>query len=200
MKKIGLLGGTFNPIHNGHIMLAKAAYESCQLDEVWLLVSPDPPHKNDSVAAFRHRYKMVELAAEDYPNLIPSDYEIKLPTPSYTVHTLKALKAEFPDAEFSFVIAGDNLYDIELWHKPEEILKLTELIVARRNVGVKERNFDEQAEYIEKKYNAKLHKIDSANVDVSSTQIREMVKNGESIKGLVGDKVEEYITKEKLYR
>jgi len=200
MRRVGLLGGTFDPIHNGHLVIAYEAYRQISLDEVWLMVSPDPPHKKGrTITQFSHRYRMASLAAEDAAYVTPSDYEVHLPQPSYTAKTLKSLMADYPDTQFYFIIGEDSLHAIETWYEPAEVMRLTELIVAVRDGESYSRTVLEQKEYLCEKYGARIHLLRSENVDISSTMIRERVKSGESIKGLVPFKVEEYIWKEMLY-
>jgi len=147
---------------------------------------------------------MVQLAAYGRPYLVPSDYETTLPQPSYTAQTLAALKKDHPDCKFCFIIGEDSLDAIETWYHPEEVMSLTELIVAVRNIhpgteGVKGRSILEQAEYLRNKYRAVISILDSDYVDISSTYLREKVRRGESIEGLVPAEVAEYIWTEKLY-
>jgi len=200
MRKVGILGGTFDPIHNGHLVLAKNAYDQLQLDEVLLLVSPDPPHKQDRVKTeFCHRFRMTELASEEYEALTPSDFETFLPAPSYSVHTLKALKSVYPDYDFYFIIGEDSLDAIECWYHPEQLFKLTKLAVAVRYEDDDARTIEEQSEYLHRKYGADIHILNADYVDISSTDIRRKVAEGKSITGLVPKKVEDYIWTEKLY-
>jgi len=200
MKRAGLLGGTFDPIHNGHMELAQNSYEQFSFDEIWMMVSPDPPHKKDhSISPFAHRFNMVQLAAQDRPYMITSDYEVRLPQPSYTVHTLRALKEDYPDTEFSFIIGEDSLDAIETWYHPEEVMVLTDLIVAVRNEGAHVRDISDQADYLRDKYGARIHILNSDYIDISSSDLRIKVMRGESIEGLVPSEVEKYIWTEHLY-
>jgi len=194
------LGGTFDPIHNGHIVLARNAYEQFSLDEVWMLVSPDPPHKREhSVTGFQHRYNMVRLAAEKETFMLPSDYEVRLTQPSYTAQTLRELRKDYPGYRFFFIIGEDSLDAIETWYHPEEVMALTELIVAVRSAGAHSRSIGAQTAYLKERYGARISIIDSDYVNISSTDLRNRVAAGESIAGLVPPKVEEYIWTEKLY-
>ena len=200
MKRIGLLGGTFDPPHNGHIILAENALKQMNLDTVILLVSPDPPHKQDKqITAFSHRYNMSGLAAEGKDGILVSDYETHLPVPSYTAQTLEHLKDQYPNDVFYFIIGEDSLDNIEKWYHPEKVMKLTELIVAVREENFESRTIEDQINYLETKYGAVIHLLKSDYVNISSTGIRSNIINGKNIKGLVPEKVEEYIWKEKLY-
>ncbi len=200
MKRIGLLGGTFDPPHNGHIILAENALKQMNLDTVILLVSPDPPHKQDKqITAFSHRYNMSGLAAEGKDGILVSDYETHLPVPSYTAQTLEHLKDQYPNDVFYFIIGEDSLDNIEKWYHPEKVMKLTELIVAVREENFENRTIEDQINYLKTKYGAVIHLLKSDYVNISSTGIRSNIINGKNIKGLVPEKVEEYIWKEKLY-
>lgn len=200
MRRIGLLGGTFDPIHYGHLILAENAYRQMNLDAVILLVSPDPPHKQDKViTGFQHRFNMVKLAVEDKDYLVPSDFETTLPQPSYTANTLKALKECDPETRYYFIIGEDSLDAIETWYHPEEIFKLTHLIVAVREEEDDDKTMEEQAQHLKEKYNAKIHLLRSDYVNISSTEIREAVADDLDIRGVVPEKVADYIWKENLY-
>lgn len=200
MKRIGLLGGTFDPPHNGHIILAENALKQMNLDTVILLVSPDPPHKQDKqITAFSHRYNMSGLAAEGKDGILVSDYETHLPVPSYTAQTLEHLKDQYPNDVFYFIIGEDSLDNIEKWYHPEKVMKLTELIVAVREENFESRTIEDQINYLKTKYGAVIHLLKSDYVNISSTGIRSNIINGKNIKGLIPEKVEEYIWKEKLY-
>ena len=200
MKRIGLLGGTFDPIHKGHLILAENAYRQLELDKVVLLVSPDPPHKKDKkVSDFKHRYNMALLASEGKDFLEVSDFETTLAQPSYTVNTLKALKELYPENRYYFIIGEDSLDAIERWYHPEEILQMTHLIVAVRDEEDDDKTIEEQSSYLQAKYNAKIHLLKSDYVNISSTAIRNAVYAKEAIDEYVPEKVEDYIWKENLY-
>lgn len=200
MKKIGILGGTFDPIHNGHIELAKTAKEQYLLDEIWFMPSPDPPHKlQKSKSPYELRYKMTKVAIEGINGFICTDYEAKLPQPSYTANTLENLKKDFPDNEFFFIIGEDSLDMIETWYMPEKIMLLTTLIVAARKEDFDNRSVEEQVKHLEDKYSANIKVITWNPIDISSTELRERVKKRLSIKDLVPEKVEEIIWTEKIY-
>lgn len=200
MNRIGILGGTFDPIHNGHLILAENAYKQMKLDKVVLLVSPDPPHKQDKViTGFDYRFKMTELAAEGKDYLEVSDFETTLAQPSYTVNTLKALKELYPENKYYFIIGEDSLDAIEKWYHPEDIFKMTHLIVAVREEEDDDKTIEEQAEYLRKKYKAKIHLLKSDYVNISSTTIRNAVAKGVEINEYVPEKVADYIWKENLY-
>lgn len=199
MSRTGILGGTFDPLHNAHIALALEAKKQFNLDSVWLMPSPDPPHKSDKKKTpFSIRYKMTLAGLEGINGLVCSDYEAGLPQPSYTVQTLQNLKKDYPDDEFMFIIGEDSLDNIENWYHPEEIMKLTELIVAARDDG-DNRSLEEQTQLIQKEYGAVIHILKWKEINISSTEIRRRVASGESIDSMVPEGVKEIIWKENLY-
>ena len=166
MQKIALFGGSFNPIHVGHIALAKAVRERCGLDEVWLMVSPQNPLKEEGdLLADALRLEMTQKAVEGVEGIQVSDFELHLPKPSYTWTTLQHLSLAKPDCTFSLLIGGDNWAYFERWRRWQDILREYDVIVYPRDnhPGT----------------------IDVPLLDVSSTEIRQKVRQGESIEGLV---------------
>lgn len=171
MKIIGIFGGSFNPIHTGHIALAQAVQKQCGLDEVWVMVSPQNPLKrNDSdLLEDSLRYKMAQKALEGVEGVKACDYEFHLPKPSYTWNTLQNLSKDYPAHIFVLLIGGDNWARFERWRHWKDILRHYNVIVYPR------------APY--------SGTIDVPLLDVSSTEIRCRVKAGESICGLVPDSI-----------
>ena len=130
---IGLFGGSFNPIHNGHVWLAKALLRETGLDEVWFMVSPKNPLKqNRQLLDDNQRFRLVQLALKDEPRLRPCDYEFHLPKPSYTWNTLQALKKDFPMHRFTLLIGGDNWQLFDQWYRYEDLLKEYPIVVYPR--------------------------------------------------------------------
>lgn len=172
MIKTGIYGGSFNPIHNGHIALATHLLQSAGLDEVWLMVSPQNPLKKQTdLLDDNLRLKMAQKALEDVPGVTASDYEFHLPRPSYTWDTLQALSHDYPDREFILLIGGDNWAHFQRWYRWQDILRHYCVIVYPRDnhPGT----------------------IDAPLLDISSTDIRRRVRSGKSIKGLVPESIEE---------
>lgn len=121
MKKIGIMGGTFNPIHNAHLMMAQAAYEQYELDEVWFMPSKNPPHKSQSeIVSEEHRSRMVQFAIDDSKHFLFSDIELKRQGTTYTCETLAQCVEEFSDTRFYFILGGDSLCHFEQWYHPEK--------------------------------------------------------------------------------
>ena len=170
MKKIGLFGGSFNPIHVGHVALAKAALKECELDEVWLMVSPQNPLKQDqTLLDDQLRLEMAEKALEGVPGVKASGYEFQLSKPSYTWHTLQHLKEDYPGCSFTLIIGGDNWAHFERWYHWQDILRTCDIAVYPRE--------------------GHIGTFDAPLINVSSTEIRQRVKQGENIKGMVPDSI-----------
>ncbi|MBQ9215217.1 MAG: nicotinate-nucleotide adenylyltransferase [Prevotella sp.] len=181
MIKTGIFGGSFNPIHNGHISLARQLKEKAGLDEVWLMVSPQNPLKqNEDLLDDEKRLEMVRLALEGEEGLIASDYEMHLPKPSYTWNTLQALSKDYPEREFVLLIGGDNWALFDKWYHAEDIKQNYRIVVYPR------KGAEEGIEGVRL-------------IDISSTDIRQRIKEGRGIRRLVPKAVADYIRKEGLY-
>lgn len=189
MKKTGIFGGSFNPIHNGHISLARQLKEKAGLDEVWMMVSPQNPLKqNSNLLDDQIRLKMVQLALEGEEDIIASDYEMHLPKPSYTWNTLQALSKDFPEREFVLMIGGDNWSRFNLWYHHEDILNQYRIVVYPR-----------RGEPIPPHSDDKVTIVEAELLDISSTEIRELIKAGKSIRRFTPKAVTDFIKKEGLY-
>ena len=190
MIRTGIFGGSFNPIHKGHISLAKQLREKAGLDEVWLMVSPQNPLKASAdLLDDEIRMQMVRLAVEGEEGIIASDYEMHLPKPSYTWNTLQSLKQDYPDREFVLMIGGDNWQLFDKWYHADEILNNFQVVVYPRS--------EECGVGSENGHNPMIIQADL--IDISSTEIRERIKAGKGINRLVPKAVAEYINKNKLY-
>lgn len=197
MKKVGILGGTFDPVHNGHMLIARAAMEQYELCEVLLMTGGNPPHKRQTgVTPARLRHEMVKLAASGESGLIPFDYEVDKETYSYTYETMTELNEKYPDTEWYFIIGEDSLKDIVKWYKPEIIVKKCILLVYPRGGS----DFNELIDKRRKELAADIRKIDAPLFGISSTEIRNRVRDCKSIRYYVPDAVNEYITENKLYK
>ena len=186
MRKIGILGGTFNPIHNGHIEIARRAREQYGLEKVIFLTSGNPPHKqNTKVLDAKIRHIMVKRAISPFDGFQACDWEVRREEPSYTRDTLLYFKEVYPSVEFYFIIGGDSLKDFDKWYMPKEILRLCTLLVYDRKNGVLESDF--------------AKRILGGKIDISSCEIREDVKNGRNIDSKVPKCVCEFIKRNELY-
>ena len=191
--KIGLYFGTFNPIHIGHLIIANHLAEYSGLDQIWMVVTPHNPLKNKQTLLDDYqRLQLVFLATEDFPKIKPSDIEFKLPQPNYTVNTLAHLEEKFPQHIFSLIMGEDNLKSLHKWKNHEVILKNHEIYVYPR--------ISSGTENLEFKNNTKIHCIDAPIVEISSTFIRENIKNKKNIRPLLPEKVWEYIDHNNLYK
>ncbi len=191
--KIGLYFGTFNPIHIGHLIIANHMAEYTDMDQIWLVVTPhNPLKKKETLLDDYQRLELVHLATEDYPSLKPSDIEFKLPQPNYTVHTLAHLQEKFPQYEFSLIMGEDNLKSLHKWKNYEVILQNHDIYVyPRLSADVTTAQF---ADHI------KVQLVKAPIVEISSTFIRENIKNSKNVKPLLPHKVWEYIDYNNLYR
>lgn len=179
-KKVGIFGGSFNPIHTGHIALAKSLCQQAGLDEVWLMVSPMNPFKKEATDMLtdKLRLKMAEQAIADEPKLKACDYEFHMPKPSYTWHTLQALSQDFPHVSFTLLIGGDNWASFDKWFHHEDILNHYPIVVYPRkgcDIG---------------KVPSGVTIVETPLLNISSTEIRQRIKEGKSIHGMVPDCIE----------
>ena len=193
LKRIGVLGGTFDPIHLGHLVLAEQVKEKIQLDQVIFIPSASPPHKTkQKLSSAIDRFQMTKLALEGNRKFSVSDMELKRDGLSYTVDTLKELKRIYRNSEIYFLTGSDVLDEIHTWKNPEQIYKLVKVVIATRP-GFD--SFDPDNHFAKKSII-----IPITGVDISSTKIRELARKGKSIRYLVPAKVEEYIIRNKLYQ
>ncbi len=198
---IGIMGGTFNPIHNGHLALAKAAMEQFPLDTVWFMPSGLPAHKsNAELADGSHRLKMTELALAGQKGFEPSDFELKQKGYTYTANTLSELTQLYPNDTFYFIIGGDSLMKFLSWRSPDTILKNAVLLAAGRH-GFSEEELQAQAEFLQNTYNARVYFVEMEEVAISSHEIRAYCKQGqyEKISEYLPETVFNYIREQKLF-
>ncbi len=187
MSKIGIMGGTFDPIHFGHLKIAEVAKSEYHLDKVIFLTSGNPPHKKDKrILDAKIRHIMVKRAIAEIDGFEASDYEVNRKEYSYSVNTLKHFKEIMPDDQLFFIIGGDSLRDFHKWYKPEEILKLCTLLVYDRDGGKHISDFSMP--------------ISGSTIDISSTVIREKLENGEDVSAFVPPAVLEFIKRNNIYR
>ncbi len=198
-KRVGIMGGTFNPIHLGHLIVAENAYEELKLDEVLFIPSGTPYMKESAeVLEPKVRIALVGEAIDDNPHFAMSTMEVDRGGNSYSYETIEALKKAHPEVEYFFLVGADSLFVMEEWMHPERIFSEVTIAVAIRG-GYTHEGLDEQIKLLEEKYQAKIVKLPCRSVDISSSQIRERVKNGKSIRYMVRYKTEQVIRKNGLY-
>ena len=193
MKKIGLYFGTFNPIHVGHLIIANHLVENSDLDEIWMVVTPHNPFKKkSSLLDNHHRLEMVYLATKNFDKIHPSDIEFKLPQPNYTINTLTHISEKYPDYNFSIIMGEDNLKSLHKWKNYEAILEDYQVYVYPRiSEGIVETQFEN---------NAKITRVNAPIVEISSTMIRDGVKESKNIQPLVNTEVWKYIDEMNFYK
>lgn len=180
--RTGIYGGSFNPIHNGHLAIARQIRQAAALDEVWLMVSPQNPLKHVSeLLPDEKRLDMTRRAVEGEPGLVACDFEFHLPRPSYTWHTLSALSRDFPNREFVLLIGADNWAVFNRWYRGEDIVSNYEVVIYPRQ--------DSPIDAKTLPKNVRL--VDTPLLNVSSTQVRQLVREGKDISSLVPEAIRE---------
>jgi len=197
--RYAIYGGSFDPVHIGHIALADCAAAECGLDEIIFMPAYISPFKQDrKVTKGEDRLAMLETVLDFNPAFRVSDYELRKGGPSYTIETLRHFRS-MVDGELHFVLGFDSVVQVDKWYEGEEILRDFPLITVRRNDTDDAEGF-ERIEGFRKEFGAEITVLDMEPVDASSTEIRDMIKGGREISGLVLPRTEEYIIEHKLYR
>jgi len=198
-KKIGIMGGTFNPIHIGHLLMARFAKEFAGLDAVIFIPAGNPYKKAAAeILDGQIRMEMVRLSIADEKDFFASDIEIRRSGNTYTYETMQELSEIYSDAQFYFIVGADSLYGLEYWVHPERILKNCTLIAAARN-GIDMDALEKKRVELMEQFGGDILLMDFPAFDVSSTMIRNRVKGRKSIRFLTPDKVADYIESECLY-
>lgn len=198
MQKIGIIGGTFSPIHIGHLMLAQRALEEYHLDEIVFIPNGNPPHKKASLDA-SFRAEMVKLAIKDHPGFTFSDLEIRKEAFSYTSDTLAKFCSLNPDAEYYFIVGADSLDYMDTWHEPQKIFDRAVILAGPRgNLDLLQ--MEQKIQELKARYNARISLLHMPNFEISSNWIRQAVKEGYSIQYYVTEEVKNYIEEHGLYR
>ncbi len=195
--KLGIFGGTFDPPHWGHLILAEAAREQLQLDQVlWLVAGQSPLKQTQPISPATVRAEMVQAAIADNPNFALSRIDLDRPPPHYTVDSLKLLRHEFPAAEFYFLMGEDSLRDIPRWRNPEELISLTRLVVAERpGVEADLRDVETRAPGISKR----VQRIDAPLIALAASDIRRRIREGRTVRYRLPPEVYRIIEREQLY-
>ncbi|MDI3257356.1 MAG: nicotinate-nucleotide adenylyltransferase [Kyrpidia sp.] len=196
MRRIGLFGGTFDPIHIGHLVAAEFVLEACELEQVVFVPTRVPPHKEAPDTPAEDRFRMVELAVADRPGLAVSRVELDRQGPSYTVDTLRHLSARRPGVRFAWILGADQLLGFPMWKSPEEIVSFADLIVVVRPGYNEHKGMDAVRDRFPK---ATLEMVEMPRLDVSSSELRARLAAGRTVSALVPRAVQEYIRDRGLY-
>lgn len=199
--KIGIMGGTFEPIHIGHLLLGEFAYEDFGLDEIWFLPNGNPPHKEAAVTeeALQHRIEMIRLAIEEIPYFYLNLFEADIKKHSYTYQTLQEFNKLYPDHEFYFILGADSLFSIEEWRYFREIFTACTILAAMRD-DKDVADMKGQIRYLHEQYGANIELLRAPLVEISSTTIRERASKDLTVRYMVPDAVAEYIRDQQLYK
>lgn len=199
-KRLGIFGGTFNPIHFGHLIIAENACSQYDLEKVIFLPTGHAPHKpfmGEDMSV--HRCRMLEEAIADNPKFLISYREIQNTSVNYTYKTLESIKQENPKTDLYFILGADSLFDFESWKHPELICRYSTILAAVRDY-LNEQKVDKQIQYLCEKFDGRIHRLETPNFNVSSKGLRERIQNGQTIRYMVPKAVEQYITENELYR
>ena len=203
-KKIGIMGGTFDPIHIGHLLIAEQAFQQFALDKVLFMPAGNPPHKKnrEGRATNEQRMEMVRMAIENNPHFELSLMEMNESNESgysYTYITLEKLKERHPDTEYYFIIGADSLYDFKSWAMPERICACATILVATRN-HTDEKLLDYELKMNSSWFKGRFEKLLIDNIDISSQQLRKWIREGKSVRYYITDSVIAYISDQQIYR
>lgn len=201
IKRLGIFGGTFDPIHMGHLLVAEMARQECDLDKVLFIPAANPPHKSDKhVSPPNYRFEMTELAIKSNPYFQISDIELKRQGKSYTIDTLKYLRKIYSEeCEFWMIVGGDSFRELDTWRNAKELIKLCNFAVYMRpHVSIDTCKI--QAEKIHGQANSRVLFVEAPMIDISSTDIRDRVAQGKSIRYMVPDAVRKYIIEKRLFK
>lgn len=199
-KRLGILGGTFNPPHNGHLAIAEQVYQEFQLDQVLLMPVGDPPHKRELLVAEKeHRRAMTALLAKIHPFLKLCTMEMEREGYTYTIDTLRALSALYgEEAKLFYIIGADTLFELETWKEHAQVFRYAAFICVMRP-GNDPKDVERKREALQKKYHGEIFLSQSYGPDISSTQIRSMILQGKKAKGMVPDCILKYMEEQHVF-
>ncbi len=198
MKRYGIIGGTFNPIHYGHLMISEIIREEMDLEKIIFIPTGNPPHKNDILSA-DVRFEMTNIAVKSNKYFTVSDIESKKKFVSYSVDTVTEL-SQIIDGKLYFIIGSDTLFQLKTWKKFEELAKIVEFVVAMRPSYMSTKLLELELDYLSFKYEAKINVVEIPLYEISSTLIRNRLALGQSVKYLIPDELIEFIEEKGLYK
>ena len=193
------MGGTFDPVHHAHLILAERAYEQCALDEIWMLPNGNPPHKRDTRQAdMECRMEMLRLAIQNIPYLKLCDMERSASAYHYTYETLQRLNEQHPDTVFYFIMGADSLFEFDNWKETGIISRECILLAAVRDHHARQQ-VEKRIRELEERYGAEIHILDTPSMDIASADIRESLSEGKEVAHMLPKAVEMYIRQKGLY-
>ena len=199
-KKIGIMGGTFNPIHLAHTEMAKVCLRQQDLDKILFMPSKNPPHKKDkSILPENERAVMVKLAVSEYDKFVFSDFELQRKGTTYTADTLRLLQEENPDDNYYFIMGADSLLYLDKWYRPQEILKRAVILAIGRDGSTPDELKEKRKELIKQYDKADIRFVHMRQMDISSSMIREGIAHGENMEKYLDKEVWNYINANGLY-
>lgn len=197
--RLGILGGTFDPVHYGHLLMAEICRQELSLDEVRFVPAGKPPHKpHEPVSDGHARADMLSLAVSGYPEFVVDRRELRRDGPSYTVHTLAELRQQFPDATLFFLMGADSLRDFPTWHQPDRISDLATLVACNRP-GLSLPTFDQACTWVGSTIAARVQFVQIPGVDLSATDLRQRIRSGRGLRFMTPRAVETFIHQHRLY-
>lgn len=199
-KKIGIMGGTFDPPHIGHLAMAEHVKSVMALDEIWFIPTGKIAYKNrDGLPSPEERLAMVTLAVEEIPGFSVNAVEVENKETGYSYQTMERLTKEHSDAEFFFIVGADSLDYMDAWREPERLFRCCS-VVALNRTGITDEQMMAKKQFLEERFEAKIDLISMPPVDVSSTMLREKIRKGADVRKFLTESVWEYISKNGLYR
>ena len=200
MSKVGIMGGTFNPIHLAHTEMAKVCLRQQDLDKILFMPSKNPPHKKDkSIWPENERAVMVKLAVSEYDKFVFSDFELQRKGTTYTADTLRLLQEENPDDNYYFIMGADSLLYLDKWYRPQEILKRAVILAIGRDGSTPDELKEKRKELIKQYDKADIRFVHMRQMDISSSMIREGIAHGENMEKYLDKEVWNYINENGLY-
>ena len=199
-KKIGIMGGTFDPPHKGHLAMAECVESVMALDEIWFIPTGKVAYKDrEGLPSPEDRLAMITLAVEGVPHFLVSSIEVDRVETGYSYQTMEELTKENPDAEFFFLVGADSLDYMDAWREPERLFRCCR-VVALNRPGISDEQMMQKKKFLEERFGARISLVTMPPVDVSSTVLREKIGRGEDVSEFLAESVMDYISAKGLYR